>query len=130
MTPRLLAVTLLGLLSAQCTIRSRHHVRRFDDRRTAATSACAEPEIITDRGGDRPRQTLAVVTAECAPSKQAECRRELQRGVCSVSGDAIIEVTERPTRGTLRMVGIAVAWTDDEAPPAPVPVEHRRRGMQ
>jgi len=112
----------LALSAWGCTISAGHAVRRFDDRRTAAAGPCESPEIMADRGGARPRQSLAIISAQCAPSKAEECRRELRVGACSVSADAIIEVTDRVTRRTRRMVGIAVAWTDDEAPaPRPQP---------
>ncbi|MBL8604694.1 MAG: hypothetical protein JNK72_22400 [Myxococcales bacterium] len=120
---------LVALSLGRCTITATHTVRRFDDRRSPATAPCEAPEILTDRGGARPRQTLAVVTAECGPDKRSECERELRAAVCAASGDAVIEVAERRATRTLRLTGIAVAWTDDEAPPEPVPAP-ARRGMQ
>ncbi len=110
----------VALSALGCAISAGHTVRRFDDRRMAAAGPCESPEILADRGGARPRQSLAIVSAQCAPSKPEECRRELRAGACSVSADALIEVSDRVQRRTRRMVGIAVAWTDDE-PPVPRP---------
>lgn len=120
MDPRRLApFALLGALFASgCSVTASHAVRRFDDRRTARTEPCSAPEILADRGGSRPRQSLAVISAQCTPSRPEDCRRELRAGACSVQADALIEVTDRVQRRSRRMVGLAVAWTDDE-PAAP-----------
>jgi hypothetical protein len=93
-----------------------HHLQRIGNRTGPRPEACTSPTIYTDRGPDRPRETLAIVTAECSRGRPEECRRHLQLGACDAGGDAVIEVTDRIAAGVRRMVGTVVQYTD---PPSP-----------
>lgn len=101
----LLAVPLmLGCFS------SVHVVRRIEARRTPRAEACTTVPLYSDRGPSTGRVALAVVTAECRTSKEAECRTHLQQAGCEANADAVVEVTRRSADGHLRMVGTAVEF--------------------
>lgn len=87
-----------------------HIVRRIEARRTPRAEACTTVPLYSDRGPSTGRVAIAVVTAECRTSKEAECRAHLQQAGCEADADAVVEVTRRSADGHLRMVGTAVEF--------------------
>lgn len=104
-----LALACAALLG--CVHGASHHIRRIESRDGARAERCADPPLYNDRGPDRPRESLAVVTAECDRDREAQCRAELRRGTCEADADALVEVSDQVIRGGVRrMVGVAVQW--------------------
>lgn len=104
-------LSLLTALSLGCIHGASHHLRRIGDREGPAPERCTDPPIFADRGPERPRQSLSVVTAECDREREAQCRAELRRGACESNADALVEVSNQLLPGGLRrMVGVAVQW--------------------
>ena len=114
------ALALLAVAAAAtlgCTIGPTHHFHMVSARRTPRVGACTAPELHTDRGPDRPREAIAVLTSECSDSHPEQCRTALQSAACEATADAVVQVEARALRGgRLRMVGTAVEWL----PAAPV----------
>lgn len=109
----------LVVSSALACVSPSHHVRRMGDRRAPRAETCT-PEslpIHTDHGPDLPREAFAVVTAECAESKEPECRQHLLLGGCEAQADALVDVTSRVARGRRLMVGTAVEYVSNSTPP-------------
>lgn len=102
----------LALAAAGC-FSSYHAVRRIERRRVARAESCTTTPLYSDRGPSTPRVAIAVVTAECRTSKEAECREHLQRGGCEADADAVVEVSRREVDGHLRLVGTAVEFTGE-----------------
>lgn len=105
------ALVLLAAVSSGC-FASGHVVRRIERRRSTRAEACAAPPLYSDRGPSRGRVAIAVITAECRTSKEAECRAHLQQGACEADADAVVEISRREVENHLRMVGTAVEYTD------------------
>ncbi len=109
---------ILGLFVAGiglgCAATASHVVRRMYDRRSTREGACEHPALHEGRGPSRGREVLAVVMAECSSSREADCRKELEQGVCEAGGDALVNLARRTARGRLRLVGDAVEWSDGE----------------
>ena len=105
-------MVLLALAAALgCSSGPTHHFHVINARRSPRAEPCAEPPVFTDRGPATPRESIAVLTAECGDAHPEQCRREIQRAACEANADAVIEATARPLRGgRLRMVGTAVEW--------------------
>lgn len=110
MSRRALLLCSLALAASGC-FSSYHVVRRIEPRRGPRAEACTAAPLYSDRGPDTPRVAIAVVTAECRTSKEAECRTHLQQAGCEANADAVVEVTRREVDGHLRMVGTAVEFT-------------------
>lgn len=104
------ALLTLALAASGC-FSSYHVVRRIEPRRSPRAEACTTTPLYSDRGPSTPRVAIAVVTAECRTSKEAECRAHLQQAGCEANADAVVEVTRREVDGHLRMVGTAVEFT-------------------
>lgn len=105
-----MAVAAAGALAC---VSAGHHVRRLEGRSAPRQERCEHPPVHTDRGPDRPRVVLGVVTAECGSGSEPECRRELERGTCELDADALVEVSNRVTNRVRRMVGTAVEYRED-----------------
>ena len=105
-------LALLALAAALgCSCGPTHHFHVINARRTPRAAPCAEPTVFTDRGPETPRESIAVLTAECASAHPEQCRQEIQRAACEANADAVVDATARPLRGSrLRMVGTAVEW--------------------
>lgn len=71
----------------------------------------------TDQGPDEPREVFALITADCAESKEAECRQQILLGGCEAQADALINVSSRVARGSRRMIADAVEYVPGAAAP-------------
>jgi len=111
-------VIALTLGAAVGCVSPSHHVRYMGARRAPRAESCATDSLAvhTDHGPDQPREAFAVVTAECAESKEPECRQHIALGGCEAQADAVIDVTSRVSRGRRRMVGTAVEYVTDDTP--------------
>lgn len=107
------------LASLGCSSGPTHHFRMINARRSPRAEPCREPTVYTDRGPDRPREALAVLTAECDSDHPEQCRTAMQAAACEVNADAVERAEAHPilgSRNRVRMVGTAIEWQPEGAP--------------